>query len=207
MQILRDGGRTGRYCGRASAAARFLCTVLVTTVHLSQFETLRSLRNSLVASVVRGLQRFVLPKTTIPAFSFCPVCFRTLETTETTKSFSERACAAIPKGRRECVGVADKSLVRSGSEGSEAPPLPTKPFLTFGGAMNNVHVVLFDVFLLVIFHTFCAFVVFLAYLHRCVGLPVWVVNLPRRFIPDALMRAAAYSYIRREEAKKLGGVK
>ena len=133
MQILRDGGRTGRYCGRASAAARFLCTVLVTTVHLSQFETLRSLRNSLVASVVRGLQRFVPPKTTIPAFSFWPVCFRTLETTETTKSFSERACAAIPQGRRECVGVAEKSLVRSGSEGSEAPPLPTKPFLTFGG--------------------------------------------------------------------------
>lgn len=73
--------------------------------------------------------------------------------------------------------------------------------------MNNVHVVLFDVLLLAVFYTFCAFVVFLAYLHRRVGLPVWVVNLPRLFIPDALMRAAACSYIRREEAKRSGGVK
>jgi len=73
--------------------------------------------------------------------------------------------------------------------------------------MNNVHIVLFEVLLLAFFHTFCAFVVFLAYLHRRVGLPVWAVNLPRLFIPDALMRAAAASYIRQQAAKTSGGVK
>lgn len=50
-----------------------------------------------------------------------------------TKSFSELDGEAAPKGGRECVLVAEKSLVRSGSEGSEAVPIPAKPLLTFGG--------------------------------------------------------------------------
>lgn len=53
------------------------------------------------------------------------------DTADTTKSFSERDGEAAPKGCRECVIVADKSLVRSGSERSEAPPIAAKPLLIF----------------------------------------------------------------------------
>ncbi|MFZ1547462.1 MAG: hypothetical protein WAT12_10245 [Candidatus Nitrotoga sp.] len=56
-------------------------------------------------------------------------------TADTTKSFSECACEATPKGRRECVGVAEKSLVRNGSERSEAKRSDhhpsAKPLLVF----------------------------------------------------------------------------
>ncbi len=52
-------------------------------------------------------------------------------TSDITKSFSERVHEVTTKGRRECVDVAEKSLVRSGSEGSEAVPNPAKPFLVF----------------------------------------------------------------------------
>lgn len=45
-------------------------------------------------------------------------------TADITKFFSERACEATPKRRRECVGMAEKNLVRNGSERSEAAPLP-----------------------------------------------------------------------------------
>lgn len=41
-------------------------------------------------------------------------------TADTTKSFSERVHEVTPKGRRECVDVAEKSLVRTGSDRSEA---------------------------------------------------------------------------------------
>lgn len=52
-------------------------------------------------------------------------------TADITKSFSERDGEAAPKGGRECVLVAEKSLVRSGSGGSEAVPIPAKPLLIF----------------------------------------------------------------------------
>ncbi|BBJ22614.1 hypothetical protein W01_05410 [Candidatus Nitrotoga sp. AM1P] len=52
-------------------------------------------------------------------------------TADITKSFSERVHEVTPEGRRECVDVAEKSLVRSGSEGSEAVPIPAKPLLIF----------------------------------------------------------------------------
>lgn len=62
-----------------------------------------------------------------------------------TKSFSERACEATPKGHRECVGVADKSLVRSGSDRSEAPPLSAElpPFRVLNGQRKASVAVLF----------------------------------------------------------------
>ena len=58
---------------------------------------------------------------------------RQRHTADITKSFSERDHEVTPKGRRVCVVLAEKSLVQSGSECSEAVPIPAKPLLIFGG--------------------------------------------------------------------------
>lgn len=62
---------------------------------------------------------------------------------------------------------------------------------------------LVDAFLLAFFKSYCALCKLLMLLHRRAGLPARAVDLPRAFLPDALMHAAARAYFRDLEQRRV----
>lgn len=62
---------------------------------------------------------------------------------------------------------------------------------------------LVDAFLLAFFKTYCALCNLLMLLHRRTGLPSRAVDLPRAFLPDTLMHAAARAYFRDLEQRRV----